>query len=365
MIKQVNFFAGFILILLISTSLVATASDTLNYRKAVPSNALVDAPDYVVLNLFISQDDVIPIASQTYFPGDWQLSEESGANVLQIDIADVSSLEQYENLWVETEINGVVVGSREAIMIAPPGISVGGLVESRDAGFKFPDATEQTTAGVTPGDLSAHQANASAHHSPLVTTTEIVDGTIMPDDLNESSNFKYYGLINTGGDVNFWDTAHGMRWKDYAGANQRAWIYTSTNSWKLEHTMYSGRDVLVSNADGIGIGTDAPTNTHAVTIPSLNVTGNLEIGLETVVASYNVTSSRACDIWGGATCFYGSGSVSCPVGKKVLGGGTFASSGAYGEITSNYPSTSTSWSCASTYNFSTSTSCYAICARLE
>lgn len=145
---------------------MATASDTLNYRKAVPSSALVDAPDYVVLNLFISQDDVIPIASQTYFPGDWQLSKESGANVLQIDISDVSSLEQYENLWAETEINGVVVGSREAIMMIPPGISVGGLIESRDGWFKFPDTTVQTTAGATPGDLSAHQANASAHQHP-------------------------------------------------------------------------------------------------------------------------------------------------------------------------------------------------------
>lgn len=218
--------------------------------------------------------------------------------------------------------------------------------------------------GASDADLSAHQANESAHHSPVVTTTEIADGTILPDDLNQSKNFRFYGLINNGGDVNFYDTTHAMRWKDYTGASQRAWIYTSVDLWKFEHTMYSGRDILVSNANGIGIGTDAPASTHAVTMPSLNVTGNLEIGLEIVTANYDVTASTSCPSFGGGTCYYGAGSASCPVGKKVLGGGAFASNSAWGEITSSYPGT-TAWYCASTYDLSKTTTCYAICARLE
>jgi hypothetical protein len=371
MIKRVNVFAGFILILLISTSMVATASDTLRYKKEVP---LSDTPNLVVLNLFISKDDVTPIASQAYYPGEWQLAEKSGANELQIDIADISSFEQYEKLWVETEIDGAVIGPREALLVIPPGISVGGLIESRDLGFKFPDATEQTTAGITPGDLSSHEGNASAHHSPVVTTTEILDGTIAPVDMNATQTFTIGGLtidgtsstfIKSTGDIRIHDNINGFRWYNTAGDTQFANFVIQSSSTTFTDVS-NARTLIRSNADGIGIGTSSPGSTHAVTIPSLEVSGDLEIGLERVSASYTMSTQATCHSHGNLTCSYGSGTVQCPVGTRVLGGGSTGSAGRYGSLSQSYPASTTSWTCGSSYDLANSVrSCYAICARLE
>jgi hypothetical protein len=365
--KHVNLFKGFLMTLLCTMSLLANAGETFSYKKIFPSKALPETPSYITLNLYVTAEDTIPVASQTFFPDEWQLTTSSNAKILQVTMADISYLSDTPDLWAETEVDGQVVGSLEAISIIEPGISAGGIIESRTEGFKFPDTTVQTTAGVTPGDLATHQANSSAHHSPLVTTTEIVDDTILPVDLNQSENFIFSGMRNTGGDVNFWDTNHAMRWKDYEGANQRAFIHTYSDWWKFEHTLYSNRDILFSNADGIGIGTDAPVSTHAVTIPSLNVTGNLEVGLVKVSSVFSLSSTGTCHSHGNLTCFYGSGTVSCPVGTKVLGGGMTATSAArFGSIGQSYPSNDTSWTCGSSYDLASATrDCYAICARFE
>jgi hypothetical protein len=364
--KHISFFAGYLLILLCTTSMLASAAGNRTYEKSVSANALPESPTYLVINLYETPENTVPVDSQTFYPGEWQLKGDSNRKTLSVTMLDTSYLAGYDELWAETEVDGVIVGPRVAIAIIEPGMSVGGTIESRSSGFKFPDATMQTTAGATPADLASHQANASAHHSPLVTTTQIVDGTILPADLNQGDTFIFRGMRNTGGDFNFWDTNHAMRWKDAAGANQRALIQIYSTWWKFEHTQYSNRPVIYSDSNGIGIGTNTPTASHAVTMPSLNVTGKLEIGLTTVSVVYRLESEASCHSAGNLSCYVGSGTAQCPVGTKVIGGGTEATDNAkYGSISTSYPVTDTSWTCSSSYDVAQSNTCYAICARLE
>jgi hypothetical protein len=205
-----------------------------------------------------------------------------------------------------------------------------------------------------------------------VTSAEIVDGTINPVDINASGHFTFDGITNTGptifdstSDIRINDNINGFRWYNTAGDTQLAYFFISSNLVRFQDYNQS-RALLYSDSNGIGIGTNNPSSTHAVTMPSLVVTGNLGIGLEIVTAGYSLGSAAACHSHGDLTCYYGSGSVSCPVGTKVLGGGTNGTSSArYGSVSTSYPNSSTSWFCASSYDLSVSDSCYAICARLE
>jgi hypothetical protein len=352
--------------LLLAVILPAGAADKLNFTKTISAKALPDNPKYLLVNLYASKDDSIPVATQSFVPGEWQVSMQDDNQVLEAPLDDLSYLDETPYLWAETSIDGNIVGPRELIAIVAPGISAPGFIESTIDGFKFPDATVQTTAGISSADLAAHQANESAHHSPLIDSARIIDGQVNPADLNQNESFIMTGLTNTGGDLKFHDTNHGMRWYDSAGNNQRAFIHTYSTWWNFEHTVYGSRSILYSNANGIGIGTSSPSASHAVTMPSLNVTGNLEIGLTRVSASYALSASATCHSAGNLTCYYGSGSVSCPVGTRVLGGGSNGTSAAlYGSISESYPSSTTEWSCASSYDLQVSDTCYAICARLE
>lgn len=371
--KHTIYFTGFLIALLMLAVLPAGAADTLNFTKTIPAKALPKNPGYLLVNLYASKDDTVPVASQSFVPGEWQISMQDDNTVLQVPLSDLSYLDETPYLWAETEIDGNVVGSRELLAIVVPGISAPGLIESTVEGFKYPDATVQTTAGVTPADLAAHQGNPSAHHNWPVTTNDITNGTIAPADINASGYFTIGGLtidgndttyIKSGGDIRIHDDVNGFRWYDSAGTTQQAYIYVSSSSVRL-YDDNQNRYMMYSDSNGIGIGTSTPTNTHAVTMPSLNVTGDLEIGLERVSASYNISTSATCHSHGNLTCYYGSGSVSCPVGTRVIGGGPNGVGARYGSISQSYPSSTTAWTCAASYDLSVSDTCWAICARLE
>jgi hypothetical protein len=97
------------------------------------------------------------------------------------------------------------------------------------------------------------------------------------------------------------------------------------------------------------------------------VTGTTNIGLERVAGSYIMdVEVAACDSHGNLPCWYGSTTVSCPVGKRVLGGGTTGVTPRYGAMGQSYPSSVSSWTCSTSYDIADSTrTCYAICARVE
>lgn len=359
--KNNNFLSVCILSILLCIQISqATAGDTLPFQKSLSLNDLPAEPTYLVINLYETQQGTVPIASQVFYPGEWDLIGDSESVALKTTIVDTSSLAGYEKLWAETEIDGMVIGSREAIDLTLPGISTPGLIESRDVGFGFPDSTVQSTAGVTPGDLSTHQANTSAHHSPLVSSADIVDGTILPEDIStDNVYFSVYGLETDGGDLKFYDAIHGIRWYSDA-TTQRAYIETKGTRWAFIDNLQSNRTVLYSDADGIGIGTNTPSATHAVTVPSLQVTGNLDIGYE-IVSALVETEPATCYSMGDQACFKGLVHVWCPTGKKVLGGGVSAA-----ETQQSTPiGGGLGWTCAITAEGSGRPLCWAICARLE
>lgn len=100
---------------------------------------------------------------------------------------------------------------------------------------------------------------------------------------------------------------------------------------------------------------------------ALTVSGQTEVGLVRVSSSFTLDSTNAnCHSHGNLTCYYGSGSVQCPVGTRVLGGGTSGHSALFGSLSTSYPNSSTSWTCGLSYDLAGVTrTCYAICARLE
>jgi len=367
---------GFLIILFSSISTLVIASNTINYSKSLPPNALKEKPNYVLLNLYEGKEDTIPIVTQTYLPGEWQLTQSADGNILRVSMDNVSYLDEFSSLWAEIEVDGQVVGPREQIAVIAPGISAPGLIESTAEGFKYPDATVQTTAGISAADLSVHQSNPSAHHPWPIGTAEIANGTILPEDLNASQNFTIGGLtidgsfqtyIKSAGDIEIWDDYNGFRWYNAARSTQLFSIEVQQGTANRIRDVERNRYLLYSNANGIGIGTTSPASSHAVTMPSLNVTGNLEIGLTRESSAYELSLTATCHSAGNLTCYYGSGTVSCPVGTRVLGGGSDGTSSArYGSISMSYPSSTTAWSCASSYDLSgVSDTCYAICARLE
>jgi len=373
--KHTYYFAGLLTALLMSVVFPASAADTLNFTKTIPAKAFPNNPGYLLVNLYAAKDDTVPVATQSFMAGEWQVSMEGDNLVLHVELSDLSYLDETPYLWAETEIGGDVVGPRELVPVIAPGISAPGLIESTVEGFKYPDATVQTTAGVTPADLAAHQGNTAAHHNWPITTNEITNGTIAPVDLNATGHFVVGGLtidggaqtiIKSDGDIRIHDDINGFRWYNYAGNTQMAFFYISGTTVYF-YDDNQNRYLMYSNGNGIGIGTNTTSASHAVTMPSLDVTGDLEIGLTRVSASYALSSSNPCHSAGNLTCYYGSGSVSCPVGTRVLGGGSDGTSLArFGSISQSYPNSLTSWSCASSYDISgASDTCYAICARLE
>jgi hypothetical protein len=375
--RHTIYFTGFLIALLLAVILPAGAADKLNFTKTISAKALPDNPKYLLVNLYASKDDSIPVATQSFVPGEWQVSMQDDNQVLEAPLDDLSYLDETPYLWAETSIDGNIVGPRQLIAIVAPGITAPGLIESTVEGFKFPDATVQTTAGISSADLAAHQANASAHHSPLIDTSRIIDGTITGADVNTGSSFTVGALtiegnngslqVHSENDIRIYDDYNGLRWFTTDGNAQLAYITVQQGAATTFGDVEHGRTLLYSNSNGIGIGTASPTASHAVTMPSLNVIGNLEIGLVRVSANYNLSSSASCHSSGNLTCYYGSGTVQCPAGTRVLGGGVGGILAAnYGSSANTYPANTTSWECASTYDLGgTSDTCYAICARLE
>ena len=99
-----------------------------------------------------------------------------------------------------------------------------------------------------------------------------------------------------------------------------------------------------------------------VVVPLL---GNDTIRLERISIRYDVNIEVTnCDTYGDKTCFEGFGIASCPVDKKVIGGGAYATfNGRYGHINVSRPTLDyTGWECRTTYDVSSFVGkCYAIC----
>lgn len=136
-----------------------------------------------------------------------------------------------------------------------------------------------------------------------------------------------------------------------------------------------GNLVMTIDNANVGIGTTNPTSKLHVS-GTTNITGNTAIGGDLTVSgalgvgytrvfmSYTLTNySSSCASHGYNPCYYAGIVVSCPVGTRVLGGGTSGFT-TYGSIASSYPYSEASWYCSHTSSSATSYNCYAICARI-
>ena len=211
-----------------------------------------------------------------------------------------------------------------------------------------------------------------------VTGAEIVDGSVGAIDINPNQVYTLGGAIingatningpftvDSGADVKILDDFNGFRWYSSDGLTQFGAILMRSTEATLRDFNQS-RYVITSRPNGIGVGTSAPVAGYAVTMPSLSVSGQTNVGLVRVSASYDLSSTGSCHSHGNLTCYYGTGSVQCPVGTRVLGGGTSGSSARFGSIGQSFAASSTSWVCSASYDLvNNSRTCYAICARLE
>ena len=242
-------------------------------------------------------------------------------------------------------------------------VATGGI-----SGAMLAPGSVTNTAIATSAVTSAKIADGS------VTSADIADGTISPADINPLSTFDINGIdvgqggleINSGLDIIIRDDFNGLRWYSGDGLTQFAAI-TAREADVAMRDVTRNRDVYRSNANGVGFAGAAPVVGYAATIPSLNVTGTTNIGLERVAGTYIMdVEVAACDSHGNLPCWYGSTTVSCPVGKRVLGGGTTGVTPRYGAMGQSYPSSVSSWTCSTSYDIADSTrTCYAICARVE
>lgn len=243
-----------------------------------------------------------------------------------------------------------------------------------DMGPNSVSAVQLLPGAVVAGKIAANAVGTSEVANESLTAADLGADSVGASELIESNAYSLGGLTVTsgttrfqgGGDIRIEDSFNGFRWYSMDGITQfGAFLVRSTeNSWQDFNE--GGRYIIHSDAGGIGIGTTATATGYDVSMPSLSVSGQTNVGLTRVSAVYDLSSTATCITYGNETCYYGNGTVSCPVGMRVLGGGVDASIPRYAQTSDTYPASTTSWNCDSSYDLINNTDvCYAICARLE
>ena len=173
--KKIPFATGMLSVgIMMALSSATFAGAALKVGSIVDSSQLWEVPSQVTFKLYDSADAVNPVASQAFDAGLWFSGGQylAGKDVrVSASFTNTDDLDLSKPLWLETIVDGTLVGSRQALAAeAPPvvDISAENFIEARSGGFIFPDNTVQTTAGIiaeTDPNLAAHTANASAHHA--------------------------------------------------------------------------------------------------------------------------------------------------------------------------------------------------------
>ena len=113
------------------------AEAAIKLGKTVSGTDVWDMPSMVTFHIFAARDAQEPIASQSFQKGEWSSSGELGEGQslrisAEVTVLDVDSTDS--SLWFDTELDGVPVGSREAVVRVVPAGSI-----SAEGGFVLPD----------------------------------------------------------------------------------------------------------------------------------------------------------------------------------------------------------------------------------
>lgn len=369
-------------------------------QLANPTNpfpaGLFDGPVYI--GMFVAGEELLPRRPLTTTAYSYKASDADtldGVDAADLDqSAEVSALES-DVTGVQSTLSGVQsdvasndgrISTLEATAGDITGVSAGsGLAGGGAAGNV---SLAIASGGVNASMIAPNAVGSAALQAGSVDGSKVQDGTLTgadlaantigPVNLNTSGTYTLGNLttggltvtgqptFDTGADILINDNINGLRWYSSDGVSQFANIIVSGTFMSATH-VGSGTDIFTANTNGLGLAGAIPVPGFAATVPSLQVTNNIDIGLERVSQSYQTSSSSAsCHSHGGLECFYGSTTVFCPAGKKVIGGGTTGSSGLFGSVATTYPSSVGGWTCAVSYDLEDATRvCYALCARIE
>lgn len=268
---------------------------------------------------------------------------------------------------------GVAAGGIDASMMGANSVGGAAII---DGSISMADLGPNS---VGPLQVQAGAVGSGQIADGAVTGVKVADGSLGPVDLNAGLSYTLGALtvngptaingaltIDSGQDIRILDDFNGFRWYNSAGTTQFGAILARSSEFSFWDGN-NGRYAIHSDADGVGIGTTLTATGYAVSVPSLSVAGQTSVGYQVVSASYALSSFISqCHAHGNLPCYYGTGSVSCPVGKRVLGGGTSGTNARYGAVGQSLPVNDTGWACSASYDLvNNSRVCYAICARLE
>ena len=125
--------------------------------RSVDSSLLTQPPQSITFYVYDAQDAQEPVQIQHREVGQWQadvdlqswpLTQERSIR-FQAELSDFEFMPTNGPLWVEMEVDGVVVGERSTLAMnaaGTGGFSSAGIIESRTGGFRFPDGSVQATA---------------------------------------------------------------------------------------------------------------------------------------------------------------------------------------------------------------------------
>lgn len=99
------------------------AGETLPLEKRLPQEALLEPPNSITFNLFDSDKGTTPIAAQTYFPGEWEVVEAESGRMLWASFDNKSVLDEFPEVWMELEADGVLIGEREPVRAVTLGVT--------------------------------------------------------------------------------------------------------------------------------------------------------------------------------------------------------------------------------------------------
>jgi hypothetical protein len=108
-------------LVLLSMSL-SNQAESISLEKTVNASELATAPNQMIVRVFKNRGDTDPIAVQTYYSGEWKTSmdisrgfpTEAAQVQFSFQFDQLDKLDAGETLWVETSMDGKVVGERAA-----------------------------------------------------------------------------------------------------------------------------------------------------------------------------------------------------------------------------------------------------------